>query len=69
MLISGIPTLFNGFGKVEQIYDMNPYQPVQAFPVPFSGYVSSVQEVADHIAADSGMRGVWINSFYWEGRS
>ena len=35
-----------------------PYTLVQSFEVPFSGYVSSVQECEDTILVDSGMQGL-----------
>lgn len=35
------------------------YQLTERFELPYSGYVSSVQEIGDHIVADSGMQGVF----------
>ena len=35
------------------------YELVESFEVPYSGYVSSVQEIGDNVVADSGMQGVW----------
>lgn len=35
------------------------YQLVEKFKLPYSGYVSSVQEIDGNIVADSGMQGIW----------
>ncbi len=35
------------------------YELVESFEVPYSGYVSSVQEIGDNVVADSGMQGIW----------
>lgn len=35
------------------------YQLTERFELPYSGYVSSVQEIGDHIVADSGMQGIF----------
>lgn len=35
------------------------YELVERFEVPYSGYVSSVQEIGVHVVADSGMQGIW----------
>lgn len=35
------------------------YELVESFELPYSGYVSSVQEIGDNVVADSGMQGVW----------
>ena len=35
------------------------YELVERFEVPYSGYVSSVQEIGDNVVADSGMQGIW----------
>lgn len=35
------------------------YTLMRSFPVPFSGYVSSVQEYGEHVVADSGMQGIF----------
>ena len=34
------------------------YELVESFELPYSGYVSSVQEIGDNVVADSGMQGV-----------
>lgn len=35
------------------------YQLTERFELPYSGYVSSVQEIGNNIVADSGMQGVF----------
>ncbi len=35
------------------------YELVERFEVPYSGYVSSVQEIGVNVVADSGMQGIW----------
>ncbi len=35
------------------------YELVDSFELPYSGYVSSVQEIGDNVVADSGMQGIW----------
>lgn len=35
------------------------YELVERFEVPYSGYVSSVQEIGVNVMADSGMQGIW----------
>lgn len=35
------------------------YELTESFELPYSGYVSSVQEIGDNVVADSGMAGIW----------